>query len=110
MTEDLDEIDDEQEAADNEWFANAVIIPLRRSIVRSLLAGNDTQCFTTEQYKAAYEKETQRISKTSLPVMWDAIPGGAARHLQSTGLVEEVETGIWRAKHDQLARVPPVQP
>ena len=96
--EDIDEIDEEQEAADNEWFGRTVIIPLRRSIVRSLLAGNDTQCFTTEQYMRAYEKETNRICKTSLPVMWDAIPGGAAMHLQSTGLVEEVEAGIWRAK------------
>ena len=98
MSEDIDEIDEEQEAADNEWFGRTFIIPIRRSIVRSLLAGNDTQCFTTEQYMRAYEVETQRISKTTMPVMWDAIPGGAAMHLQSTGLVEEAEPGIWMGK------------
>lgn len=98
MSEDSGEIDEEQEAADNEWFGRTFIIPIRRSIVRGLLAGNDTQCFATEQYMRAYEKEMQRISKTTMPVMLDAIPGGAAMHLQSTGIVEEVAAGIWRVK------------
>lgn len=98
MNEELEEIDEEQEAADNEWFGRNFFIPIRRSIVRSLLAGNDTQCFTTEQYMRAYEVESEKIFKLGQPVMWDAIPGGAAMHLTSTELVEEVEAGIWRAK------------
>jgi hypothetical protein len=84
----------EQDAKDAAWFGRVVVLPIRRDIVRALLAGNDTGCFSTEQYQTAYLKHTrEKLNFTSLPYLED----WGAKHLQSTGLVHEVAPGVWVA-------------
>jgi hypothetical protein len=85
----------------DEWFGQTFVIPIRRSIVRSLLAGNDSCCFTTEQYEKAYEKTVNDMCKTSAPVNWDWVPGGARMHLNSTELVREVSPDVWTYVEEQ---------
>ena len=64
----------------------------RRLTVCSLLEGNDTCCFTTEQYKQAYEK----VGK-SPPWIWKMRGGNLARHhLRSIPeLVRELGNDLW---------------
>lgn len=67
---------------------------IRCRAVRRLLAGNDTGCFTTEQYQAAYARES--ISSFGVgEYRWG--DGLAEMHLQGTGLVREVSSGVWAA-------------
>ncbi len=99
MTTTDDDLTEEEDRKDAEWFGRVVVIPHRRAIVRSLLRGNDAQCFTTADYKAAYEADHARMFKPALlgpDLMWVHI--SPETHLLSTGLVEEVEPGSWRAK------------
>ena len=39
-------------------FMGPIIREIRVGLVRKLLAGNDTQCFSTEQYRESYSKST----------------------------------------------------
>lgn len=64
----------------------------RADAVRSLLVGNDTGCFTLDQYRRAYE----RISGYDSSV-WPISDDLATRHLRATGLVREVRPGVWAA-------------
>ena len=65
-------------------------IGTRTDAAKACLAGNDTGCFTTEQYQQAYD----RICKRDLG--WPA--GLAERHLRSIpNVVQEASPGIWRA-------------
>jgi len=89
---------DDATAADNaRWFHDHIMLPVRRGVVRGLLAGNDCQCFGTEQYKAAWTREMDRLFKVRNPLppelVW--LPGVAEGQLRSTGLVREVEPGVW---------------
>ncbi len=67
---------------------------LRRKVVKSLLAGNDTCCFTVEQYVTAWQQIVDK-GKPPLPLGW---PGLAVRHLGSLPhQVREVRPGVWAA-------------
>jgi hypothetical protein len=71
-----------------------LMIGMRAEVVRSLLAGNDTCCFTAEQYRQAYESKWRRASNSHYgcqPLSDELI----AMHLRSTGLVREVSPGVW---------------
>lgn len=104
-TDDLTEGDgDDYTDADresHEWFWLNVIRPIRRSIVRSLLVGNDTLCFTTAQYADAYKRHRINRSPTDptvqqgFDILQKTTPEWAAMHLRSTGLVREVQPGVW---------------
>lgn len=67
---------------------------LRRKVVRALLAGNDMQCFTTEQYVEAY----YRIAYDNAPERKDLwikwLTELTSKHMQSVG-VSEVRPGVW---------------
>jgi hypothetical protein len=65
---------------------------IRCRAVRSLLAGNDTGCFTTEQYQAAYSRESNRAFGVG-EYRW--CDGLADMHLRGTKLVREVSPGVW---------------
>lgn len=97
MTDDEAYTDDDREA--DEWFGRVVVLPFRRGIVHSLLAGNDCQCFSTRQYVVAYESAAARGWHRNFPdkpppgVRWS--PGMAEMHLRSTGLVRELSPGVW---------------
>jgi hypothetical protein len=63
--------------------------------VRKLLSGNDTNCFTTEQYIEVYGRDEDRMfAKTPSQRISLEL---AVKHLQSTGLVREVSPGVWAA-------------
>ena len=72
----------------------------RRKVVRSLLAGNDTQCFTTRQYAEAYH----RICHNNDPKHWDGwvnwLMTLAPMHLESVGM-KQVSPGIWAEERDR---------
>jgi hypothetical protein len=85
----------EEFATDVEWFARNIFVPIRRAVVRSLLAGNDACCFSAEQYRDAYLKYGREKLKFAGPML--AREGWEAVHLQSTGLVREAEPGVWVA-------------
>ena len=74
---------------------------VRRKVVAALLAGNDTQCFTTEQYKAEYERQQPMPAGYGRSdVYWRLDPTGdlARKHLLSLAeLVREVRPGVWAA-------------
>jgi hypothetical protein len=65
---------------------------MRRDAVRSLLAGNDTQAFTLEQYKNAYEKEWGPSRRFPEVRITDEC---AVMHLRSLGNLREVSPGVW---------------
>ncbi len=86
--------DDDGCSPENRRFAAWMQRLLRESAVKRLLAGNDTGCFTTEQYQRAYDAETAEVFKTGLVLPW---PDGAAeKHLRSLAdLIREVRPGVW---------------
>lgn len=65
--------------------------------IRSLLSGNDTQCFTTEQFEAAKERWlTQHIGRTREELGVYTPPRSVARkQLLAIGLVVEVKPDVW---------------
>lgn len=99
--DDLTDADEEKlDDVANEWIGRVIALPLRRSVVRALLRGNDAQCFTTEQYRAAYAKEADAVFRASVgkdrPDPGCYWPDGLAEsHLRSTGLVREAAPGVW---------------
>lgn len=78
---------------EHEWFGRMVVHPFRRGIIRDLLIGNDTQSFTTEQYKQQYEKVAAETFRTGQPTIW--LEGQAEQQLRTSGLVWEVRPGLW---------------
>ncbi len=76
-----------------EQLIGMLAMDMRRKAVVSLLAGNDTQCFSTEQYQRAYERESRTPGWC-----WRLEDGLAKKHLLSTGLVREVKPGLWTVK------------
>ena len=70
----------------------------REGAVERCLKGNDTQCFTTEQYQDAYDEENDKAFRTKcMPNRW--ANGLAEKHLRSLpDLVQEVRPGVWAAK------------
>ena len=68
----------------------------RQGAVEALLASNDTQCFTVEQYKDAYDKQWEKdgVPRVQIPrdLLWR--DGIAEAHLQSLpDLVREIREG-----------------
>ena len=66
----------------------------RRKVVNSLLSGNDTQCFTTEQYAIAYHKICHNNDPSYKDGWIKWLVKLAPKHLMSVGMVE-VKDGIW---------------
>lgn len=63
----------------------------RRKVIRHLLAGNDTQCFTTEQYLKAWHTVINHGKGNS--ILYLAL---AEQHLRTAPhLVREVKPGVW---------------
>ena len=72
----------------------------RRKVVKALLAGNDTQCFTTQQYAEAYH----RICHNDDPAHWDGwikyLTELTPMHMKSVGM-KEVSPGIWAEERNR---------
>lgn len=66
----------------------------RRKVVKSLLAGNDTQCFTTEQYLDRYVKLCNSGDDRTMTGLGPHRLSLAEKHLRSLPLVE-VQPGVW---------------
>lgn len=82
-----------------------LFLTMEGDVIRSLLAGNDTQCFTTQQYADAREAWCNKF-------IWGGKPGTrqqlnlppppletSRKQLLSIGLVEEVKPDIWALKN-----------
>lgn len=69
---------------------------LTGEIVRGLLAGNDTCCFTTQQYGEARVKTC--LEKYKLNVRDYAPPGWERRHLLLLNWIKEVKPDVWTHK------------
>ena len=90
------------------WFDNLMkrfIKHLREKAVNSLLVGNDTNCFTTAQYREAY-CQIERGDKTGVlnkPETYDRIigPDWARMHLEGlSSKVQEVAKDVWAPVND----------
>lgn len=98
-----DDLADEADDFVGELLFQAIGKPRREAAIRSLLAGNDTQCFTTESYRLAYdrlsrEEHERRVREYGwvsqfVPLMWS--DGLAEMHLRTSGLVREVSASVW---------------
>ncbi len=66
----------------------------RRKVVRSLLAGNDTQCFTTQQYAEAYHRICHQNDMAHRDGWICYLIELAPKHLRSVGM-REVKPGLW---------------
>ena len=84
--------------------ADAFIVDLFRGataeIVHKLLTGNDTQCFTSDQYRDEWLKLT-RLSVKAVGIkrveeLW-ATYNIAAGHLKKVKGISEVSPGVWAA-------------
>lgn len=82
----------------NEDFVSKLIRQLgmdnRRKTVRSLLAGNDAQCFTSEQYARAYHKLCHKDDPQYKDNWIKWLITLAPKHLKSVGM-REVSPGVW---------------
>lgn len=93
----MDDDDDRLDLAD---FALVSMMAraFRQGAVEKCLAGNDTGCFTTEQYQKAYDAEGDRTFSKTAPVVSRWSPGLAETHLRSMpDMVREVSPGVWGA-------------
>lgn len=68
----------------------------RRKVVSALLAGNDTQCFSTQQYAAAYHRVAHNDDPKHRERWIEWLVKLAPKHLQSLGM-REVSPGVWAA-------------
>jgi hypothetical protein len=71
----------------------------RRRCVAKLLAGNDTRCFTTAAYIAAWCEESK--GDPTARRVFDAGFITVGEHLRSVGMAE-VEPGVWTPIDDFL--------
>jgi hypothetical protein len=90
--------DERKQSNDAVW--HSLFREVRMTVVNSLLAGNDTQCFTTQQYREAYCRQTHRRSrekdwiKDRLDEMFT--DGLATKHLRGlSDAVTEVSPDVW---------------
>lgn len=86
----------------NEEFWRAFFRPYRADSVNALLTGNDTQCFTTEQYRRTYIERNPVSARQAelLRIPFDQLFGieQARKHLLSMpDLVREVRPDVWAA-------------
>lgn len=85
--------DEEMTDAEADAFVGKLATSLRAGVARDLLRGNDVGCFTTEQYRAAYDRA---LPLPTIPeeLRWFYVT--PADHLRSIpGVVREVAPGIW---------------
>ena len=66
----------------------------RRKVVRALLVGNDAQCFTTEQYVAAYHRIAHKDDPEHKAGWLKWLTKLTPDHMESVGMVE-VRPGVW---------------
>lgn len=72
-----------------------------RDTINRLLAGNDTQCFTTEQYVTAYVKAHWKKDEGGGRAVLGWFKSGgkgetiAHWHLRTSGMVHEVKPDVW---------------
>lgn len=66
----------------------------RRKVVKSLLAGNDVQCFTTQQYAEAYHRICHKDDQKHREGWINWLTGLAPKHLRSLGM-KEVKPDVW---------------
>lgn len=77
----------------DEELLRLIAMALTDEIVRELLAGNDTCCFTTQQYEQARIDKYQKKYKIDV---WDYAPEGwARRHLEMLRSLREVKPDVW---------------
>lgn len=85
-----DDTDDRPHDAEMNKLFRQLGMHCRREVVRTLLAGNDTQCFTTQQYLDAYIHVINKGQRCLMDLEL------AKHHLQSLdGKVREVKPGVW---------------
>lgn len=91
------EIEDADEVTDAEVnaFFGRLALSMRASIARDLLRGNDTQCFTEEQYREAHDRA---FPLPTVPAELRWLYTTPADHLRSIPhVVREVAPGVWAA-------------
>jgi len=88
--------------ADELWneVAPKLLYEKKKESINNLLAGNDTQCFTTVQYAKMYAKlhwKGMEEGGERMMNMADEITGEtlAHRHLRQCKLVKEVKPDVW---------------
>ena len=81
---------------------------MRKEAIASLLAGNDTQCFTTQQYREAFCRRQMKNARDEeikvMPAFYDRVidPDWARMHLETLPkLVKEVKPDVWAAVEKQ---------
>jgi len=77
-----------------------VFLPMRLATVRQLLRGNDTCCFTSDQYRDTYLKmfPYRAFTPEKSRELWegDGVLTVAEKHLRSIPwVVREVSPGVW---------------
>jgi hypothetical protein len=72
----------------------------RREAVASLMAGNDTQCFTTEQYVDRYIEQDGRLEAEFRAGHRRLIRELASMHLRSVG-AREVKPDLWTTDNQE---------
>lgn len=86
---------DEDREADE--FFGQIILHIRKGIVASLLKGNDTCCFTTEQYQTAYRTKFPPVRCGQSEFTITSLT--ADMHLRTLGTLDEVGPGVWMQKN-----------
>ncbi len=77
---------------DNEKFGAWLARTTRCDIISALLAGNDTQCFTTDDYRRRYTKRWI----TDMRLNYELSTELAEMHLRiCRDVVREVRPGVW---------------
>lgn len=92
--DDAEEMSAEDEADMNRFFKR-LALSTRVSVARKLLSGNDTGCFSTEQYRIAYEAQTPMGGITSEQLWFYITPESHLRSIPQA--VREVAPGVWAA-------------
>jgi len=73
-------------------------VSLRERTIRRLLAGNDTGCFTVEQYTDSYLTHQRIDEQYKAGFRRWFLSGLAERHLNESPSVREVKPGVWAGK------------
>jgi hypothetical protein len=88
-------------------FGKRLALTMEADVVRSLLAGNDTMCFTTRQYMAGRDQWIERhtgITRDELGLgeVDEQEIRMARKQLQMFGLVKQVDLDTWTI-HDGVS-------
>ena len=91
-------MDVKREPLDVDKLMKLLSLKIRKDAIKALLAGNDTQCFTTQQYREAYCR--QGCMNGTTPDFFDRVIGHdwARNNLKELpSLVKEVKPDVWAA-------------